>query len=84
MRRHPAVKDCAVIGLPDPRWGESICCVLQLEAEVDDSELVDHCRRFLAQYKTPRRWSRVASLPLNAAGKVDKPALRLAQANPGQ
>ena len=84
MRRHPAVKDCAVIGLPDPRWGESIYCILQLEAEVDDSELVDHCRRFLAHYKTPRRWIRVASLPLNAAGKVDKPALRLAQANPGQ
>jgi acyl-CoA synthetase (AMP-forming)/AMP-acid ligase II len=84
MRRHPAVRDCAVIGLPDPRWGESICCILQLEAEVDDSELVDHCRRFLAHYKTPRRWIRMASLPLNAAGKVDKPALRLAQANPGQ
>ncbi|MEE4144825.1 MAG: AMP-binding protein [Halieaceae bacterium] len=83
MRRHPAVKDCAVIGLPDPRWGETICCVLQLQTEVSDAELVDHCRRFLAGYKTPRRWVRAASLPLNAAGKVDKPALRLAHAVPG-
>jgi len=83
MRLHPAVRDCAVIGLPDPRWGESICCVLQLESEVSDRELIDHCRRHLASFKTPRRWIRVASLPLNAAGKVDKPALRVAHAIPG-
>jgi acyl-CoA synthetase (AMP-forming)/AMP-acid ligase II len=83
VRRHPAVKDCAVIGLPDPRWGESVCCVVQLGAQVSDQELIDHCRGHLAGYKTPRRWVRVASLPLNAAGKIDKPALRLAHAAPG-
>jgi acyl-CoA synthetase (AMP-forming)/AMP-acid ligase II len=77
LHRHPAVRDCAVIGLPDQKWGESICAVLQLDAEASDGELSEHCRRFLAPYKTPRRWIRVASLPLNAAGKIDKPALRL-------
>ena len=84
MRRHPAVKDCAVIGLPDARWGEAICCVVQLQAGATEAELMDHCRRFLANYKTPRRWIRVASLPLNAAGKIDKPALRLAYTVPDQ
>jgi acyl-CoA synthetase (AMP-forming)/AMP-acid ligase II len=78
IRRHPAVKDCAVIGLPDPKWGEVICGVLQLESAVTDEEMADHCRRLLARYKTPKRWERVPALPVNSAGKIDKPALRLA------
>ncbi|MBN7797837.1 AMP-binding protein [Parahaliea mediterranea] len=76
LRRHRAVRDCAVIGLPDPRWGEVVAAVVQLAREVADAELADHCRRSLAAYKTPRRWLRVEALPLNAAGKVDKPGLR--------
>ena len=80
MRRHPAVKDCAVIGVPDARWGEVVCGVVQLAGPASNRELSDHCRHFLAAYKTPRRWLRVDALPLNAAGKIDKPALRLAHA----
>lgn len=80
VRRHPAVKDCAVIGLPDPKWGELVCGVLQLAGEASDQELSDHCRQLLAAYKTPKRWIRVAALPVNAAGKIDKPALRSAHA----
>ncbi|MDO8863747.1 long-chain fatty acid--CoA ligase [Haliea sp. E1-2-M8] len=76
LRRHPAVRDCAVVGLPDPRWGEQICAMLVLAAEVSDADLAAHCRSLLAGYKTPKTWRRVAALPLNAAGKVDKPALR--------
>ncbi|MEQ9464463.1 MAG: long-chain fatty acid--CoA ligase [Haliea sp.] len=78
LRRHPAVRDCAVIGLPDTHWGELVCAVLVLEAEASDAELAAHCRSLLAGYKTPRTWRRVSALPLNAAGKVDKPALRRA------
>jgi len=76
MRRHPAVADCAVIGLPDPKWGESACAVLRLKSESSDQELAEHCRQFLAAYKTPKRWMRTDALPLNASGKVDKPLLR--------
>ena len=86
LRRHPAVRDCAVIGLPHPRWGETPCALVQLAADTSDTELDDHCRQWLAAYKTPKRWIRVAALPLNAAGKVDKPALRrrYAEAPAGQ
>ena len=86
LRRHPAVRDCAVIGLPHPRWGETPCAVLQLAADTSDAALDVHCRQWLAAYKTPKRWIRVAALPLNAAGKVDKPALRRAygETPPGQ
>ena len=86
LRRHPAVRDCAVIGLPHPRWGETPCALVQLAADTSDTELDDHCRQWLAAYKTPKHWIRVAALPLNAAGKVDKPALRrrYAEAPAGQ
>ncbi|MEZ5568530.1 MAG: AMP-binding protein [Halioglobus sp.] len=76
LRTHPAVADCAVIGLPDARWGERVCAVLVLREDATDDALAAHCRAQLAGYKTPRQWHRRASLPLNAAGKVDKPALR--------
>jgi len=80
IRRHPAVKDCAVIGVPDPKWGELVCGVVQLAGEASDRELTDHCRQLLAAYKTPKRWIRVDALPINAAGKIDKPALRATHA----
>ena len=76
LRRHPAVADCAVIGLPDTKWGESPCAVLCTRSEVSDEELTAHCRRLLAPYKTPKHWIRTEALPLNASGKVDKPLLR--------
>lgn len=76
LRSHPAVKDCAVIGLPHPRWGECVAAVVQLSSEAGDAELEKHCRTLLAGYKTPRRWFHTEALPLNASGKLDKPLLR--------
>lgn len=76
MRRHSAVRDCAVIGLPDTSWGERVCAVVKLGEDISDRELSAHCRSYLAGYKTPRRWIRADDLPLNAAGKIDKPLLR--------
>jgi acyl-CoA synthetase (AMP-forming)/AMP-acid ligase II len=84
LRHHPAVKDCAVIALPDPKWGEVACAVVQLEKreqDVSDLQLKEHCRQYLAAYKTPKKWLRVDSLPVNAAGKIDKPALRRSAVN---
>ena len=76
LHQHPAIKDCAVIGLPDARWGEQVSAVLVECDAVTDTELEAHCRKYLAGYKLPRTWHRVDVLPLNAANKVDKPALR--------
>ncbi len=76
LRKHPAVYDCAIIGLPDPKWGESVCAVLTEKSPVSDTVLAAHCREFLAGYKIPRQWIRVAQLPVNAGGKIDKPLLR--------
>jgi acyl-CoA synthetase (AMP-forming)/AMP-acid ligase II len=50
--------------------------VIRLEGVASDKELSEHCRSFLAAYKSPKKWLYVDVLPLNAAGKIDKPALR--------
>jgi acyl-CoA synthetase (AMP-forming)/AMP-acid ligase II len=72
------VMSCAVVGVPDERWGEIVCAVVvpspgsapTLEA------LQDGVRRRLARYKVPRRLVFVTELPLLASGKVDKKRLR--------
>jgi acyl-CoA synthetase (AMP-forming)/AMP-acid ligase II len=82
LRRHPAIRDCAVIGRPAAKWGETPCAIVQLKQDISDQALADHCRSLLAAYKTPRSWIRVNELPLNAAGKIDKPLLRRRFATP--
>ena len=76
LRRHSAVADCAAIGLPHPIWGQAVSAVVRLSTEVPDEELEQHCRQYLAGFKTPRRWIRSDALPVNAGGKIDKALLR--------
>jgi len=75
---HAAVAEAAVIGVPDERWGESVCAVVALRpgATASADELIAHCRARLAKYKTPRYVVFTGSLPRNAAGKVLKRQLR--------
>jgi len=72
---HPAMPDTAIIGLPDPKWGEIVSCVLRDDAPAEE-ELEAWLRGRIAGYKIPRRWFRVAELPRNATGKVLKVQLR--------
>jgi acyl-CoA synthetase (AMP-forming)/AMP-acid ligase II len=75
---HPAVASCAVIGLPDERWGERVHAVVvrAAQADVTDEELREFCRRRLAGYKVPRSVEFVAAMATSAAGKVLKRQLR--------
>jgi fatty-acyl-CoA synthase len=79
LKRHPAVRDAAVIGAPDPRFGERICAVVELQADVPEpslSELAAHVRGHLADYKTPRALVIVDSLRRAPNGKLDYKAVK--------
>ena len=75
---HPAVLEAAVIGRPDPVFGEQPVAFVALRpgrsAAPDD--LIEHCRASLARYKLPREVRIEEALPKNAVGKIAKPALR--------
>ncbi len=78
LYEHPAVLMCAVIGLPDAKWGEAgrACVVLKPGMAADEGELLDFMAARLARYKVPRSVVFRPSLPISAAGKILKRELR--------
>ncbi len=76
LMSHGAVKEVAVIGIPDEKWGEMIIALVVPGAEVSADELVAHCREHLAGYKCPKRVDFVEELPRTATGKLQKFKLR--------
>jgi acyl-CoA synthetase (AMP-forming)/AMP-acid ligase II len=73
---HPAVVQCAVIGVPDARWGEGVKAVVVTDTPVGFEALDRWCLDRLAAYKRPRWYELVEALPEAAGGKVDKRRLR--------
>jgi fatty-acyl-CoA synthase len=75
---HPAVLECALIGLPDEKWGEVGLMVTVLEADqpATEGELREHCYIHLARYKVPKNVVFTDTLPRSAYGKVEKAKLK--------
>ena len=76
---HPAVREAAVFGIPDPQWGELVmaCVVLKPDKALSGDDLIIHCRRSLANYKIPRSVEFSATeLPKSGSGKILKRILR--------
>lgn len=76
--QHPAVSECAVIGQPDPKWGENVCAIITVknQATVSEQDIIDHCKTLIASYKKPKRVIISDELPKLVTGKINKVALR--------
>ena len=78
LMRHTAIRDCAVVGAPDDKWGEAVVAVVELRdgATIDDMELIADCKARIGSVKSPKRVEIWPSLPRSPNGKVLKREIR--------
>ncbi|MGE2834734.1 acyl-CoA synthetase [Mycobacterium sp. SMC-4] len=78
LYRHPCVEEVAVFGIPHPTWVEAVAAavVVRSGSDVDEHQLLEHCREHLAGFKTPKQVFFVDALPKNPSGKLLKRVLR--------
>ena len=78
LYRHPAVMECAVIGVPDEKWVERVHALIVLKEgqETASDGIIAFCKQHLAGYKTPRSIEFVDALPKNPQGKILKRELK--------
>lgn len=78
LRNHPAIDAVAIIGVPDPKWGEAgmAFVVLKPGQQLQAIELIEYCKGKLAKYKTPAHVKFMDELPKNDAGKIDRKKLK--------
>jgi malonyl-CoA/methylmalonyl-CoA synthetase len=77
LRQHPAVAECAVVGVPDAEWGERVAAAIVLHEGqmVDLATLRTWALKLIAVHKVPSRLLVLGALPRNAMGKVVKPSV---------
>jgi acyl-CoA synthetase (AMP-forming)/AMP-acid ligase II len=78
LQRHPAIKEVAVIGVPDRKFGEALLAIVVCKpgTTIDSEGMVMHCRQYIGGYKIPRQLKLVKQLPRSSVGKVLKSTLR--------
>jgi acyl-CoA synthetase (AMP-forming)/AMP-acid ligase II len=76
---HAGVSECAVIGIPDDKWGEAVCAIVVLRKgqSISEGELIEHTKTQIASYKKPKKIVFIDALPKLATGKINKVELRL-------
>jgi acyl-CoA synthetase (AMP-forming)/AMP-acid ligase II len=77
---HPAVEECAVIGMPHSEYGEAVSAFVKRKQgrECSEKDLIDYCKKHIASYKAPKKILFVEELPKSPAGKILKREIRKA------
>jgi acyl-CoA synthetase (AMP-forming)/AMP-acid ligase II len=76
LMAHPAVRDCAVVGLPDEKWGERVAAVIEPSADVDPDELIAFVKARIGSVKAPKQIELWPELPRSRVGKILKVDVR--------
>jgi acyl-CoA synthetase (AMP-forming)/AMP-acid ligase II len=78
LQAYPGVIEAAVVGVPDPKWGEVVKAYLVCRAGARPAaeEVIAHCKKLIAGYKCPKQVEVLDALPRVASGKINKVALR--------
>jgi len=86
LYKHPGVAEAAVVGVPDPKWGETVLAAIvpAAGAKLTEAEIIEHCRQLIGGYKLPRRLVFLEALPKSAVGKILKTELRRRYGDAGQ
>ena len=75
---HPAILECAVVGIPDPKWGEAVkgIAVLKPGQKATEQEIIQFCKEKMTHYKVPKSIDFIKALPRTGSGKIHKKGLR--------
>ena len=73
LKRHPAVHDCLVVGVPCEKFGQRVTAVISASRPISSEEVISHARKHLAGYKLPKEVIRVATVQRAPNGKADYP-----------
>jgi fatty-acyl-CoA synthase len=75
---HPEVRDVAVTGVPDDRWGEAVTAMVEIEPDADlgPEDIIEYCRERMAGYKKPKNVFIIDEVPRSATGKLERGTLR--------
>ena len=72
LYRHPSIEMAAVVGAPDPKWGEIVVAAVTLKPgrAADEAELIAHCKEYLSSFKVPKKIDFRDQMPLSSFGKI--------------
>lgn len=76
LMQHPAVRDCAVVGLPDDKWGERVTAVIEPSADIEPDELIAFVKQRIGSVKAPKQVELWPELPRSRVGKILKADVR--------